>query len=409
MGIMLGILPWIRGQAILLTFSISVLAFLCLSSSSELQGRKSKPIALWFGVALSLTAPIIVIIFSGSWKNFYWQTIDMPRTGEWTGMPNPISWLLTYGSLSIAIALCALIVLLLLSKTYGRYGRKTILFLILVVILIVFFPISKPSLFTLVVFRKPISFGYLLTNTYLFTSISIFALVLTIVVSVYRGYLLVTHSGTFAERLRQSGSVSAATLFVAVSGIPMMYYNFGHVWMTSPLFLVALTANKTTVIDGLQRLSISLRVVTDIAYVTCFASLVLLFIRIDIVSHPYEGGLLAGMRGTNSAQVSELNADLAYISRYAVNQRTFIYCDEALYAIGNSRYLSDSIFYSRSMTNFDLRRDIYKTPTADSRVAIICPSIGGPLQKMDLNHWVLAPKSLAEERFSKIDIYLRGN
>jgi hypothetical protein len=105
--------------------------------------------------------------------------------------------------------------------------------------------------------------------------------------------------------------------------------------------------------------------------------------------------------------VNDVSRSVEIIRNIPRGENSFFFCENALYAISEGRYISDNIFYGTSMTKFDLRPEVYKTPSAETRYLIYCPGS----RSIDIEHlpgkWTIAEFS-SETNFLGVQIYKRG-
>ena len=151
-GLIAGLTPWIRAQGVLLLASALIVFGIRIFQTKSV--NKYSQIAHLFSVALiTFWAPLLYLFKVGAIDEWSWQTIEMPRTGEWVGMPNPVDWFIQNFGLAILLSIALLIVASSLSLLKIS-GKKSFFLLAPLLILVSNFPVSKAPIESSVVIRK---------------------------------------------------------------------------------------------------------------------------------------------------------------------------------------------------------------------------------------------------------------
>jgi hypothetical protein len=398
LGILAGISPWVRAQGLLTLVAVLFVVTLHLWSTKS---RDSLRVWIFFIFAIGITVgtPLAFIIKGGAFNNFRWQTIDMPRTGEWVGMPNPTTWILQNIGLSFIFLIAVVACALLLSRV-ELSPKVFTLGLSLLLLFLWKMRLNSESHSTNFLHRKLESLAHLYVNYNFFTFPLLVMLGLFILVVMYKGLRFLRLS---LDRPRSEFAI----YILSLPAVTLIYYNFGHLWGVTPLIFLSLLH---LYLEKSFSLPIQSRFVTIIFIYSMVVSLLALpqiYGRMLTPSYSYNVPGLELMRGQDVNQVSNVSRSIELIRNIPSEEKAFFFCEYALYSISKGRYISDNIFYGTSMTKFDLRPVVYKGPDAATRYIIYCHGSNS----IDIGHlpgkWALAEFS-PDANFLGVQIYKRG-
>lgn len=364
-GILAGISPWVRAQGALILIAILLVFFVHLSRSGNFSGL-SKRLLLIGSTAFTFFLPLILIIISGSFNNFVWQTIEMPRTGEWVGMPKPLTWIVQNIGLASVFALSVIVVGILISKF--NILTRYIVFLLTPLLYIVWkYPIVIGERSENIIIRKSQSVAYLYSNFHLFTFPVLVLLALFLVYSLFSLTTWLKNTRMIRENL-------ALQIFcLSAPAVTLIYYNFGHVWGVTPLILISLVYSWKELASKFVAFAPTIRLLFIYTVIASFLATPQIYGRVFQQSFSYSAPGLELMRGQDVSQVHQVRKALRTISQIPRNQKVFFLCESALYSIIGERYISDNIFYSTSMTKFERRPNLYRKPKLETQYLVYCP------------------------------------
>ena len=396
-GLIAGLTPWVRAQGVLILVSaLFVFAIRICQSNSP---NKSLRIVQLFSVTIiTVSVPLLYLFKVGALDEWFWQTIEMPRTGEWIGMPNPTSWVIQNFGLAIFLTL-ALFISANLLKFLEISGKKLVMLSAPLLILISIFPVSKAPLEGSVVFRKVHSLLYLYSNYYFYT------LPVLVILSATLFLILKILQKTF---ISQGRSLVEMPTLVAILGIPsltLIYYNFGHLWGVAPLLVLSLLYFWKP--KGESWFGNFRQVVAVYSLIVALIAAPQVYLNLTKPTFAYSVSGLSGMRGQNNRQVVEVRNSIQSLSRLPNESMVFFLCESAFYATIKGRYLSDNPFYSSSMTHFNKRSSSYRMPSAETNFVVYCPGSNTPTISELPGNWVLSDFT-ANTLQAGLQIYERG-
>lgn len=388
LGAMCGLAPWVRAQGILVSLLTLMVAVVLLDH------LKAKLIFIT-AFLISLLAPVFALNLLGAWDNFIWQTIEMPRTGEWFGMPNPLQWL----ALNFGVAATLSIFFYFFAAVLTRLIPSSRIFLAILVALFVmisFIRTPRSDLGQNPLVRKFKSLLYLYTNFNYFLIPILFILTVVIIIS----FALIHEFLRY--RFSRVPLLEFMYFMLLASLVSLTYYNFGHLWGIGLVLLIAIVriSNFTPTIFK----QISRTFFVGKAYVIS-AVLVSIFLFGSLGFKPliaYEDPKLRFMMGTSNSQVHDIDTALKIVRSIPEGEQVFFLCESALYATRDGQYISDNIFYSSIMTYFDLRPSYNQSPKATTKYVLYCAGTN-PKDVSSLNgEWIKLPASS-----STVELYRR--
>jgi hypothetical protein len=398
LGTFAGLAPWVRAQGLL---TLVVVLLIVTHHSWSTKSRESFRVWIYFISALIFSAgiPLAVIIKNAAFKNFRWQTFDMPRTGEWVGMPNPITWIFQNIGLSFSFLVLVMGLALMLTKFKSNQIVSILAFSFCLLVLWKT-NLNSENHSTNYLYRKLQSFAYLYVNYNFFT----FPLLVLLGIFI----LVITYKGLHFVKYRQEEHRSEFTIYtLSVPAVTLIYYNFGHLWGVAPLILLTLIAFyiKSQLEWTFIRNFISVLVTYSI--VVSGLAIPQIYGRIMNPSFSYSAPGLELMRGQDLEQVKVVSRSVEVIGMIPRGEKVFFLCQYALYSVSKNRFVSDNIFYGTSMTKFNLRPESYKSPQAGTRYLVYCPG-SNTINVDELpGKWVLANFS-SDASYSGVQVYKRS-
>lgn len=398
LGILAGISPWVRAQGLLTLVAVLLVVTIHLWSTKS---RDSLRVWIYFISAISVAfgTPLALIIKSGAFNNFRWQTVDMPRTGEWVGMPNPITWILQNIGLSFIFLIAVIACAFVLSR-FEISQKVFSLALSLFLIVLWKMRLNAESHSTSFLFRKLQSIAHLYVNYNYFTFPLLVILGLFILVVIYKGMCFL--------RFNSGSPRSEFNIYIlSAPTVTLIYYNFGHLWGVTPLIVLSLVHLYSEGTFNRSILSKFVTIVSTYSIVVSILAVPQIYGRMLTPSYSYNVPGLEFMRGQDVNQVSDVSRSIGLIRNIPSEDSAFFFCENALYSVSRGRYISDNIFYGTSMTKFVLRPEVYKVPSATTRYLIYCPGTN----RLDIEqlpgNWALddfSPKNVS----LGVQIYKRG-
>ena len=381
-GLIAGLTPWIRAQGILI-FASALFVFTVRIYQSIDSNRSPKIFHLFSVSFLAFSAPFLYLLLTGAVDQWFWQTIEMPRSGEWVGMPDPAVWIVQNFGLSIILTLGLFLVSLLLGL-FKMSSKKVVMLLAPVLVLISIFPVPRAQLDDSEVIRKVHSLLFLYSNYHFFT-LPVLIILTSILLLVFRIFwkTLVTRGRNLIEM----------PTLVAILGIPplsLVYYNFGHLWGVAPLlFLTILHYRKQN--DGHSSLFRRFpRVVIVYSVLVALIAIPQVYTNLAKPTFAYSASGLAGMKGQDNQQVLGVKNAIQSLSRLPKDSLVFFLCKYAFYSTFGGRYLSDNSFYSTSMTRYELRSLENRIPSSETNYVVYCPGSNTiPVEQLP-GDWVLS-------------------
>ena len=398
LGFLAGVSPWIRGQGLLTLLSVLVAVSQSISVQEFRRAAKHWVLFLLVSIATFL-APFIFLIRYSALRDFLWQTVEMPRTGEWVGMPNPITWIfqnigLSFGFLFV-VSVCAFFV-----SRFKVPQKVFFVWLSLFLLVLWNLRLDSESHSTNFIFRKMQSFAHLYVNY------NYFSFPILVILGIF--LLLVTYKGFQYLRFNLNTPRSDFNIYIlSVPAVTLIYYNFGHLWGVSPLIIVTLFhyySNST-----LNSKLVSQILTCLVSYSVIVSALAIPQIYSNMIgkTYAYNAPGLEFMRGQNRLQVRDVTTSINIIRRIPKSDKAFFLCENALYSVSKNRYISDNIFYGTSMTKFDLRSLAYKVPRRDTRFLIYCPGSNTIEVGQLPGKWEMADFS-SKSDFRDVQIFKRG-
>ena len=381
-GIIAGLAPWVRAQGIL-TFASALFVFAIRIYQSDSPNKSLRMIQLFSVSLTAFLAPFLFLIETGAIDEWFWQTIEMPRTGEWIGMPNPADWIIQNFGLAIFITLTLFIVSNLL-RLLKVSGKKIIILFAPFLILISMFPVAKAPLQSSLVIRKTHSLVYLYSNYNFYT------LPILVILSVTLLLVFKILQKTFVTRGRFLFEMPSLVAILGIPNLTLIYYNFGHLWGVAPLLVLSILYYWKPKGDSLSYFGHFQQTVTAYSIIVALIAVPQVSQNLYKPSFPYSVSGLSGMRGQDNQQVVEVRNALESISQLPDQSIVFFLCKDALYSSIEGRYLSDNLFYSSIMTRFDKRSPSYRKPSAETNFVIYCPGSNTPTISELPGSWVLS-------------------
>lgn len=364
-GILAGISPWIRAQGMLTLVALLFVFLVHLSRREELSGGR-KRLLLIGTTTFAFFLPLMLIIFTGSFHNFIWQTVEMPRTGEWVGMPKPLPWILQNIGLASMFAISVILFGVLLTK-FKSASRYVVFVLAPILYLVWKHPFEVGERSGNLIFGKLQSITFLYSNYYFFT---FSLLVLLAIFLVYSLYLVTIF---FQNNRRIKDDLAFQIFCLSAPAVTLIYYNFGHVWGVTPLILIPLIYSLQEFLPRSVALAPTIRLLLIYSVTVSILATPQVYGRVFQQSFSYSAPGLELMRGHDANQVHQVREALRTISQIPRNQKVFFLCESALYSIIGDRYISDNIFYSTSMTKFERRPSLYREPKLETQYLVYCP------------------------------------
>jgi hypothetical protein len=381
-GLIAGLAPWIRAQGILiLAASLFVFAIRLYQSNSP---NKSLRVIQLFSVSLTaFSAPFLYLLETGAIDEWFWQTIEMPRTGEWIGMPNPADWAIQNFGLAISVTLALFLVSNVL-RLLKVSGNKMIILFAPFLILISIFPVAKAPIDGSLVIRKVHSVLYLYSNYHFYT------LPVLVILSVTLFLVFKILQKTFITRGRFLFEMPSLVAILGIPTLTLVYYNFGHLWGVAPLLVLSILYYWKPRGDSLSYFGHFQQTVSAYSIIVALIAVPQVSQNLYKPTFPYSTTGLSGMSGQDNQQVVEVRNALYSLSQLPEQSIVFFLCKDALYSTIEGRYLSDNLFYSSMMTRFDKRSPSYRKPSAETNFVVYC-SGGDTVEVSDLpGNWVLS-------------------
>jgi hypothetical protein len=397
-GIIAGLAPWVRAQGVLILAS-ALFVFTIRIHQSSSPNKFLRMLQLFSVTFIAFLAPLLYLFRTDAIDEWFWQTIEMPRTGEWIGMPNPAGWLIQNFGLAILLT-SALFIVSNVLNILKVSGKKLTILLIPVLILISIFPISKAPLEGFIVIRKVYSLLYLYSNYYFFTLpvLVIFSATLFLGLGILKKVLLTR--GRFLFEMPS---------LVALLGIPaltLVYYNFSHLWGVAPLLLLSILYYWKPKVDFFSRFGHFRQVIIVYSILVALIAIPQVYLNLAKPTFSYSISGLSGMRGQNNQQVVTVRDSMQKLSQLPEKSMVFFLCRNAFYATIEGRYLSDNLFYSSVMTSFDKRSLSYRVPSAKTNFVVYCPE-SSTVEISELpGSWVLSD-FMNNDSESSLQIYER--
>lgn len=358
-------LPWIRAQGALFSI-IWIIGFLALHRNKRLPKTTALVFTLWAAVTL---APLVWVSWIGALDDFFWQTVLMPATREWVGMPNPADWVFEFGGATLLVGGGIYVIGYLLSRVTARKSRGEVGFQVASIISLatigLVWLLAESSLFS-----AEGNFLRLFSETYVFAA-----------PSMALAFLMLVLLPSLAIRLRRHLILEDVIVYsLLASTITLVYYNFFHIIGLLPVLLLAAVHFK----EDFRKPDIGSA--TVITWVTCGLAAVSLIQTFQLVSrdfYPYSSGILTGMFGTEENRVEQIDSNFAALSGVPHDEEIFFDCGSPLYSLANGAYMSDNLFYSNIMSEFERRAEIYQMPADGTRYWVTCDpkrasSVNGP-------------------------------
>jgi hypothetical protein len=365
-GVVAGLTPWIRAQGVLLLASTLVVFGIRICQTNSV--NKYLRITHLFSVALiTFSAPLLYLFRVGAMDEWFWQTIEMPRTGEWIGMPNPVDWLIQNFGLAIFLTLALFMVASLLSLLKIS-GKKSIFLFAPLLILISIFPVSKVPIESSVVIRKVHSLLYLYSNYNLYTLpvLVIFSATLFLIFKILQK--------AFVSRGRSLVEIPSLVAMLGIPALTLIYYNFGHLWGVAPVLVLSLLYFWKPNRDSISHFGHFRQVVTVYSLLVALIAAPQVYLNLAKPTFSYSASGLSGMRGQDNQQVAAVRNAIQLLSQLPAESKVYFLCKDAIYSTIEGRYLSDNLFYSSIMTRFDKRVLIYREPASETNFVVYCPA-----------------------------------
>lgn len=398
-GLIAGLAPWVRAQGILILASV-LFVFTVRIYQSNSPNKLLKILQL---ISVSFTvfiAPFIYLLNTGALDEWFWQTIEMPRTGEWIGMPQPAAWVIQNLGLAILLTFALFItsnVLRLLKVS----GKKLVIFFAPFLIFISVFPFPKTPLEGSIVIRKVHSLLYLYSNYHFFT------LPVLVILSATLFLVLMILQKTFITRGRFLVEMPSLVAILGIPALTLVYYNFGHLWGVAPLLVLSILYFWKSKIDSSSHFGHFRQVVTVYSLLVSLIAAPQVYLNLAKPTFSYDSPGLVGMRGQDIDQVGEVRSVIESLAQLPKGNKVFFLCKNAFYSTLNTRYLSDNIFYSTSMTRFDRRVLSQRVPAPDTKYVLYCQGSNTPPVSDLPGNWKLSEITVSSTT-SGLQIYERG-
>lgn len=377
LGLSCGLAPWIRAQGILLSLFTLLIAMIVLVDF------KAK-ISFLIPFLVSLLSPVIALNSLGAWDEFIWQTIEMPRTGEWFGMPNPLQWFALNFGIAAALSFLFCFLALGLTKVFPP-SRSLFIILVSLFMMVSFIRAPRAEIGQNLLLRKLQSLLYVYTNFNYFLVPVLFLLIVVVVMCI----VLVWEFSRY--RFRRVPLLDFFQFMLPASLVSLTYYNFGHLWGIGVVLLIAIV----NVIKFFPNVSIQMNKTFFVGktYLTS-AVLVSILLFTNFTFRPfiaYEDPMLRFMYGTSNDQVKAVDSTMKLIQSVPAGEPVFFLCEAALYATRDGKYISDNIFYSSIMTYFDRRPSYDQSPRATTKYVLYCPSTNTKDFEKLQEDWIKVP------------------
>lgn len=397
-GLIAGLAPWVRAQGILLLAS-ALFVFTIRIYQSNSPKKPLRIIQLFSVTFVTFIIPFFYLLRNDAINEWYWQTIEMPRTGEWIGMPNPVDWVIQNMGLAIILTFALLIVSTLLM--FLRLSARNLVFLFApVLILLSIFPITKAPLEGSLVVRKIHSLLYLYTN-FNFYNLPVLVILCATLFIFFK--ILQNSLATHGRALVEIPTLVAALGFPALT---LVYYNFGHLWGVAPILVVIILHYWKSRGDSFSMVSHFRQVVLIYSILVALIAIPQVYLNLVKPTYPYSASGLSGMRGQDSQQVVGVNNAIQSLSKLPEDNSVFFLCEDAFYSTIDGRYISDNLFYSSSMTRFDKRSLSFRIPSAKTNFVVYCPGTNTISITDFSGSWVLSDLTSGQSKTS-LQIYER--
>lgn len=364
-GLIAGITPWIRAQGVLLLASaLFVFGIRIFQSNSS---NKHLRIAYLFSITLTtFLAPFLYLFRFGAIDEWFWQTIEMPRTGEWIGMPNPVEWFIQNFGLAIVLTFT----LFIFASVIGLLkfsGMKSIFLFALLLTLVSIFPVSKAPIESSPVIRKVHSLLYLYSNYNFYT------LPVLVILSATLFLVFKILQRAFVSRGRSLVEMPSLVAMLGIPALTLTYYNFGHLWGVAPLLVLSLLYFWKPKRDPYSHIDHFRQVVTVYSLLVAIIATPQVYLNLAKPTFSYSTYGMSGMRGQDNQQVAAVRNAIQLLSQLPAESKVFFLCKDAIYSTLEGKYLSDNLFYSSNMTRFDKRIPSYREPASESNFVVYCP------------------------------------
>ena len=398
-GLIAGLTPWVRAQGVLLLASaLFVFGIRIFQSNSS---NRYLRIAYLFSITLTtFLAPFLYLLRFGAIDEWFWQTIEMPRTGEWIGMPDPVEWFIQNFGLAVFLTIALFIVASLLGMLKIS-GKKSIFLFAPLLILVSIFPFPKAPIEGSLVIRKVHSLLYLYTNFHFYT------LPVLVILSTTLFLIFKILQKTFVARGRFLFEMPSLVAILGIPSLTLVYYNFGHLWGVAPLLVLSILYYWKPKEDSLSYFGHFQQTVTAYSIIVALIAVPQVSQNLYKPTFPYSASGLSGMSGQDSRQVVEVRNSIQSLSRLPKKSMVFFVCEHAFYATIEGMYISDNPFYSSSMTHFDKRTSSYRKPFVETNFVVYCPGSNTPTISELPGNWVLSDFT-ANTPQAGLQIYERG-
>ena len=364
-GIIAGLTPWIRAQGVLLLASALFVFGIRIFQSNCLY--RYLRITYLFSITLStFLAPLLYLFRVSAIDQWFWQTIEMPRTGEWIGMPNPVEWFIQNFGLAIFLTFTVFIVAILLNLLKIS-GKNSIFLFAPLLILVSIFPVSKALIESSVVIRKVHSLLYLYSNYHFYT------LPVLVILSATLFLVFKILQKAYVSRGRSIVEMPSLVAMLGIPAVTLIYYNFGHLWGVAPLLVLSLLYFWKPKRDSNSHFGHFRQVVTVYSLLVALIAAPQVYLNLAKPTFPYSTSGLSGMRGQDNQQVAAVRNAIELLLQLPAESKVFFLCKDAIYSTIEGRYLSDNLFYSSIMTRFDKRVSIYREPAFETNFVVYCP------------------------------------
>jgi hypothetical protein len=377
-----GLAPWVRAQGILV-FASSLFVFTVRIYQSNSSNKSMKVLQLFSFSFIVFSTPFIYLYRNGAIDEWLWQTIEMPRTGEWVGIPEPAEWIIQNFGTAIFLTL-GLFFVSLVFRLLKISFNKLVIPLALVLILISLFPISKAPLDGFLLVRKVHSLLYLYTNYNFFT----LPILITLSASLFLVFRLLQKVLTTRGRI-----LLEMPSLVAMLGIPpvtLVYYNFGHLWGVAPLLFLSILHYLKQNGEFVSRFRHLQQIAVVYSILVALIAVPQVYTNLAKPTFAYSASGLIGMRGQDNQRVVAVRNAIQSLSQLPEQSKVFFLCKDAIYSTIEGRYLSDNLFYSSIMTRFDRRSSSYREPSTETNFVVYCPGSNTVSISELRGNWVLS-------------------
>jgi hypothetical protein len=395
-GLLAGLAPWIRAQGILILAS-TLFVFTIRIYQSDAPKKPLRIVQLFSVSFLTVSTPFFYLSKNSALNEWYWQTIEMPRTGEWIGMPNPVDWVIQNFGLAIILTFAFLVVsapLIFLRVS----GRKVVFLFAPILILISIFPIAKASPEDSLVVRKANSLLYLYTN-FNFYNLPILVILCATLLLLFK--IIQNSLATRGRVLVESPTLVAA---LGLPTLTLVYYNFGHLWGVAPLLIIIILHYWKSRAHSFARILRFRQVIWIYSILVALLAIPQVYLNLVKPTFSYSASGLSGMRGQDSQQVIGVNNAIDSLSSLPKGDLVFFLCEDAFYSTTDGKYISDNLFYSSSMTSFDKRSSRFRVPSAETNFIVYCPGTNTISITEFSGSWVLSDLTSGK---SNLQIYER--